>query len=391
MKALLATVNHWTSTVRVGSHHLAQGLVRGGWEVAYVSSPVSPLHGLSGGGPELEERRALHRAGGRRFLDGRLWAYVPGALLTPNNKPLLRSAWLHRRWPMFSRPAVGRVVEENGFGDVDLLYLDSALHLPWAKSIRRRRSVFRVTDNNQAFRRAAPAGRLLEDEALRAVDAVVYTADALKVRVEAAGARKHRALPNGVDFAHFADGAPAAPPEYERLPRPIAVYAGSLEEWFDYDLLAQSAAALPDVSFVLIGPEALARRRLPARPNIHVLGRKPYAQLPAFLRHADVGIIPFDVARHGALVHGVNPLKLYEYLASGLPVVATRWEALAALESPALLADGPVDFIARLRQTLAGPRRPEAFRAFARGETWERRVADLLEWLEFPSERSARV
>ena len=88
-RLLMASANYWRSPFQVGSHHLARGFVRAGWEVAFVSDPISPWHLFGGQLKDLRERYELYRGNGVTDCDGHLWAYVPGALLTPHNKPCL--------------------------------------------------------------------------------------------------------------------------------------------------------------------------------------------------------------------------------------------------------------------------------------------------------------
>ena len=109
-----------------------------------------------------------------------------------------------------------------------------------------------------------------------------------------------------------------------------------------------------------------------------MIGVRSFDQIPCYLHNADVGLIPFDVEGHPELVHAIHPLKLYEYLACGLPVVATRWHELEALGSPALLFDGVTDFTTRVRQALSGQPDADIGRAFARRADWSARVDTLL-------------
>src|SRR5579864_3792432 len=105
-RALMACSNDWESPFQVGSHHLARGLVRAGYDVAFISDPISPWHLCRGWTADLRRRLAIYRAGGRRALDGHVWAYVPAAFLTPHNKPLLRSQAVLRSWQRWTWPNV---------------------------------------------------------------------------------------------------------------------------------------------------------------------------------------------------------------------------------------------------------------------------------------------
>jgi glycosyltransferase involved in cell wall biosynthesis len=185
-------------------------------------------------------------------------------------------------------------------------------------------------------------------------------------------------IPNGVNYQHFHDGPRTIPPDYQSLRRPIVVYVGAMDAWFDYELVRHAAAQLTDASFVLIGPARQARARLSGQANIHLLGPRPYADLPPYLHNADVGIIPFDVSSHPELVNAVNPLKLYEYMACGLPVVATAWEELIHLNSPARLATSPAEFVRHLVDVLSTPHDKTVYTRYASQNDWGQRMHTLL-------------
>jgi glycosyltransferase involved in cell wall biosynthesis len=265
---------------------------------------------------------------------------------------------------------------------VDLLYIDNVSQAFWVDAIPHRRSLLRIADRNMGLGRPPAAVGRIEHELARSVDLVVYAAESLEGYVREMRPKRMRHLPNGVDFERFARGAREAPPEYRSIPRPIAVYVGAMDVWFDYGLLNAAAERLPHVSFVLIGPESLARRRLAPRANVHLLGRRAHDVLPPYLHHADVGLIPFDVAGHPDLVHGVNPLKLYEYLACGLPVVSVAWDELRRLESPAILADTAERFIQGIAEALAKRPAADDLVRYAARRDWSSRVEAICRYLD---------
>lgn len=165
---------------------------------------------------------------------------------------------------------------------------------------------------------------------------VVQRADAVIVSNEvlADAHRDERAdlihIPNGVDAERFA--RPADPPP-DLVPdgRPVVGYHGMVSHWFDFDLLEGVARHRPDLRFVLVGPyDPRAQEgvdRLAAVPNIEMLGERPSEAMPSYVQSFDVGTVWFEV---NDLTRAVTPLKVYEYLAAGIPVVSTPLPACEA-------------------------------------------------------------
>jgi glycosyltransferase involved in cell wall biosynthesis len=133
---------------------------------------------------------------------------------------------------------------------------------------------------------------------------------------------------NGADMDHFAPTGRPVPKDVGELPRPLIGYVGALAEWVDFDLLRSAAALRPGWSFALIGPsfkgktsgDVGALRLVSDLPNLHLLGPRHYADVPAYVEAFDVAIIPFKL---NGLTEDTNPIKVYEYLAAGVPVVST--------------------------------------------------------------------
>jgi glycosyltransferase involved in cell wall biosynthesis len=117
-------------------------------------------------------------------------------------------------------------------------------------------------------------------------------------------------------------------------------------------------------------------------PNVHLLGRRSYQALPDYLHNADVGLIPFDSTSYPELVHGIHPLKLYEYLACGLPVVATEWRELTNLASPAALTKTSEQFIEAIRNAVSHPHDKAALRKYAQQADWQTRLDNLIAQLD---------
>lgn len=381
-RALMACSNYWESPFQVGSHHLARGLVRAGYEVAFLSDPISPLHLCRGWNADLRMRLAIYRAGGKFDLDGRLWTYVPGAFLTPHNKPILKSESVQRNWYRWTWPNLASLIRKRGFDRVDVLYIDSIQQSFWIDLIGHDRSVYRVADYNPHFEKYTQAARTMEEEMARRVDLVVYPSSKLRSYAEDLGAGRTMLLENGVDYAHFAKKNCPPPPEYRNLRGPIAVYVGVIPEWFHFAWIERAAFLLPEMHFVLIGPDQLARKHLGGISNVHVLGVRPYASIPAYLEHASVGMMPFNVEQNPRGVEVLQPQKMYAYLASGLPVVSADWENIRSLNCPVHLCATTPEFVEALRHAISRPVDRERNRRYAAGFDWNKRVTYLLEQLE---------
>jgi glycosyltransferase involved in cell wall biosynthesis len=214
--------------------------------------------------------------------------------------------------------------------------------------------------------------RRTEDRLLREVDQVIASSRPLKDALEARTWREVALVPNAVNTRLFARGRAHERPA--DLPRAEAVYlyVGSLwGDWFDWDLINTLARARPEAALVLIG-EYRGQCKTPA-PNLHFLGMRAQADLPAYLAHATVCLVPFKLDR---MVRAVNPLKVYEYLAMGRPVVATAIPELEELPF-VFTAATPREFVeaARRAETLPTPEEPIA--AFVAHNSWKARVREL--------------
>lgn len=375
---LMACPKHWTSPCQVGSHQFAYQFAKTGWKVAYLSDPISPLHLLSGINPDIRERFRIYTNGGLLDFKDKIWSYLPMTLFSPHNKPLLCSEWVLRNWKKFTWPNIVKKLIDSGFGDVELLYFDGNVNYAFLTDvIKFRKTVMRIADKMPAFSKFSNAAFKKAEKALaQKVDLVVYSASNLERYVAEMKPRNMMYLPNGVNFKHFAEGSTLKPREYRHIKNPIAIYVGAMEKWFDYKLINFAAKKLPDVTFVLIGPDHYARGKLLNFKNIRLLGSISYQALPGFLHNADVGLIPFDVENNSELVNNVNPIKLYEYMACGLPVVATKWKELELINSPAYLAEDSNDFVNGLENTLQ-ERDRNKYVQFAQKNTWEERYKKL--------------
>jgi glycosyltransferase involved in cell wall biosynthesis len=224
-----------------------------------------------------------------------------------------------------------------------------------------------------------------ERQLLDRADVTFTTSRALQERCSAiAGCRSHY-FGNVADVSHFgrARARQRIPPELESIPRPRLGYIGVLSDFkIDFDLLARIADDQPNWHLVLIGDEreGQADRRLAqlaGRKNVHLLGRRPYKDLPCYMAGFDVALLPQLVNNY---TRAMFPLKFFEYLAAGLPIVSTELEAISDFKSLYVTASDAASFVAAIRAQLNGAHVPLALNDPVLVQNdWDARLNRMLE------------
>jgi teichuronic acid biosynthesis glycosyltransferase TuaH len=190
-------------------------------------------------------------------------------------------------------------------------------------------------------------------------------------------------LGNGVEFEAFA--APNdVPSDLAALPRPLIGYVGLLSHFLDFDVLEALRAGRRGGTLVLVGPGTPATetavRELASREGVAVLGSRPYERVPAYMQALDVGVIPFRA--NDPFVQGINPNKVYQYLAAGLPVVTTPVLDLAPQLPHLQYASDPAGWRLALDRALDAPADRQARRSLARPHDWNALAARMVGEIE---------
>ncbi|MBU0716738.1 MAG: glycosyltransferase [Planctomycetes bacterium] len=224
----------------------------------------------------------------------------------------------------------------------------------------------------------ATAIRKAEGELLSQADIVVTTSRAL---LESKRVRRPDAilLHHGVDFDTFASAwrkKLPRPAELASIPKPIFGFFGLLHFWIDVPLIEQVAKLRPGYSFVLIGDCREDVSTLRKLSNVHLLGRRRNEDLPAYCAEFAAGLLPF---MRGAVAQNANPIKMYEYLAAGLPVVSTPLPEAERFLGPIVIAETVEQFARACDGVLAGdsPGRREVISRYVEGESWLSKVEHL--------------
>ena len=319
----------WDTELWTNQHHLMSRLARRN-RVLFVES-------LGLRRPQLTAGRDVKRILRRLVtgLKGPRTSAEGVRVLSPLVLPLHASRWARRLNRVLLRRLVGRAA-----GDFERPVLWS--YVPQAEvlldALDPRLVVYHCVDDIAVQDGIDFEGfRAAEARFAARADLVLCSAPALRERLARLNENVLLA-PNVADTDAFAAALAAGPidPQVAALPGPRIVFTGAIAaKKLDFDLLAGLAQRRPDWSIVLVGPVGLGDPQtdvsaLEALPNVHLLGPRAHADLPAVLRGADAGIIPY---RHTDLTGSIFPMKVYEYLAAGLPVVSTDLPALAGVDA----------------------------------------------------------
>ncbi len=286
---------------------------------------------------------------------------------------------------------IAELAERHGIRDAVVLVQYPSWE-PLSRRLREElgwRVVYDCMDDHSGFGTHGPDTAADEERLLRGADLVLVTSSKLEERVRRVRPDALR-LPNAGDERHFARLPPRAASPLARLPRPVVGYYGAISAWFDGPAVRQAAARYPDWSFALIGDTRGAELGdLATRPNVHLTGEVAYGELPSYLAAFDVCTIPF---RRTPLTEATNPVKIFEYFATGKPVVARRLPELEPYSDVVDLYETSAEFVAALERAIREGVSPgpaaDRRRRLARENTWQARYEALRERLDaIPSPR----
>lgn len=382
---LFATAD-WDTPYWTNKQHTAAHLAKAGWRVLYVES-VGLRAPKVGSGTDWSRilRRLWRGLRGPRQVDDRIWVYAPLVIPFRHNHPWVRAfnqGWLSR--------TIGRYMRHQRFR-LPMVWtyhpyvLETRAWLNRDPATATGQLVYHCVDDLAAIPGIDGQAFDREERALLAqADAVFTTAQALYEKCRRHNPNVHN-LSNVVDFEHFArahDPGPI-PSDLATIPHPRLAYVGALSDFkVDFGLLNEVATARPDWHIVLIGAEREGQHdpqlaRLASQPNVHLLGHRPYQQLPDYLRGMDVGLLPTHVNDY---TRSMFPMKYFEYLAAGLPVVSTPLAFTTQQTQGLRVAGDPAGFGKAIEQQLNQGRFSLAQSDSLVGDhTWDARLESMLQ------------
>ncbi len=368
---LLLYAPPWFGPTRFSKHHLACYFARRGARVLYVEAPLTPL-GIRRGRRFLRELAETTRPPKR--VAEKIWLRrhflpVPYHAVTP----LTSRRMMNRIGQRMLAPVIRHDLQRLGLRrPIVIAGLPHAADLP--TPVETRALVYHCADDYTHVGGFPPTLPSVEADLCLKSNLVVTTSETLCRSRRVYNPNTHW-IPNGADVDHFSSEARPAP-DVQHLRRPIVGFVGGLSEWVDLELVADLARRRPNYTFLLVGPISIDSAPTASLPNVCLIGARPYARLPEYLAAMDVALIPF---KRNDVTYHADPIKAYEYLAAGLPVVATDLPSLHRLEHVVRQADSPETFLRALDDAVhegKAVRRDER-REEARRHSWDSRFRQM--------------
>jgi glycosyltransferase involved in cell wall biosynthesis len=380
----------WDSQYWTNKQHTAAGLAARGHRVLYVETVGLRRPGLNqidAGRLAARLRRGLGRP---KQVRDNLW------VLSPLTMPIGQrhaAVGAFNRWQLRARIA-GWMRRQKIAGP--LIWTYHPYMLEAAEALAPSMIVYHCVDDlgaipgvdRVAFERA-------ERRLLARAELAFATSHHLWERCAAIAGNRAHYFGNVADIAHFARARHLSdlPAEFAAIPRPRLGYAGVLSDFkIDFALLETLVSAHPEWHFVFIGDQregqdSDAVARLRQQSNVHFLGWRPYRELPGYLAGVDVGLLP---QLGNDYTRSMFPMKFFEYLAAGVPVVSTPLPALRDFASVHRVADGANAFADAISSVLAGrgPAVPAVDDPLLQANSWDARLSQMLAIIEATPRRA---
>ncbi len=373
----------WDTLLPTNKHHLMRRFAQRGARVLYLETLGTRAPRLGSGTDVWRIVRRLRRGiAPPRRVERRLWVA----------SPLVRPRWSTRADIFLNRTLFRRQMRrtlQRFPRSIAWAYSPYAVHL--LPFVEPELVVYHAVDDLSAVPGADRAAlREAEAQLMARADLVLCTVRPLLEKAKRIGADAHL-LPNVADFKHFSRGEERTPStrlsHVRSLPRPRILFSGNLTPHkVDFALLDHLAAERPGWQFILVGPPwegadpPAELRRLRKRPNVHFTGHVDYEDLPPYLHAADALLIPYVL---NDATRAVSPLKLFEYLSTGRPVVSSPLPSVLPYRGAIRVAGEREQWLAELEAALRDTHEMELQRrTLARRHTWSRRMAEIEALLE---------
>ncbi len=345
-KAVVFASVFFHSKIKVGSHHYAEALKKEGYQVLYISYPISILHYILFFKKE-NLKRIFKRY--RYNKNEEITSFIPFSIIPLFNIFPLNTILILKNWIYFSDLFYNSKLK-CFFNDTDLIWVESAFFLNAIKSIKSNNNnikiITRLSDNVTAFDNFPSNYLHLLNDCYSISSRIVVSANTLRKTINPLYLDKVIHLPNGINTTMLKTYSKEMPFEYINDINEIKlIYIGAIENWFDWDIVEYLAITFPNISIYIIGPNNNFKNGINFS-NLYLLGPKNHKEIGKYLYNANIGIIPF---KRNNLIDCVDPIKYYEYSFFNLPTVCTYWEEVSYFKDQIFLAHDKFEFAKKIQ------------------------------------------
>ncbi|MBI3563144.1 MAG: glycosyltransferase [Gammaproteobacteria bacterium] len=371
MRAVLFfSSDDWSDDLKTSKYHMATCLANDGYRVLYINSIGLKQQSLGSQFLKKVFNRLKTVFKGLRHVNANLYVFTPFIL------PFHSSNIVSRLNQLILVLSVRLLQYRLNISEPELwVFLPN--HVSLIGKFNERVALYYCVDEHTLFSGVDTSFmHNLEEKLIKHVNLVVVTAKPL-YESKKLHANNILYLPHGVNVEHFSQAVVqnfSAPDDIARITGPKIGFFGLIEDWIDLDLVAYAALELPTYSFIMLGKIKVNIENFAPIKNMKFLGPKPFGQLPQYCRHFDCAIMPFKI---NAMTLNVNPLKMREYLAAGLPVVSTALPEAQGQGSYVRIARRREEFVTLLSNTIETEVDRRAISSSVTQDSWEGRYRQL--------------
>ena len=333
---------------QLSKHHFAKLWARDR-RVLYVEAPINPASFFT----RKEEAIKLWNRyrNGPLSITNNLWATTFFYLLPyRGSRYFMGAKWVNSINQYFILNKLKSQIESLNLRN-PILFIGGAHAYPLLSHFKKLLKVYHCSDDYTLVPSFPESFGEIEQSLIKECDLVVTTADELKE-----SKKKYNpntiSIPNGANINHFfkaQDNNTKVPEVMKHYKKPVIGYIGSIFRWLNIDWIDFASRKFPDYHFVFIGPISIDISKFENRDNIEFLGPRPYENLPGYLKKFDVAVIPFVI---DGVTLKASPIKFYEYLASGVPIVSTELPDLLPLKDHAYLVKDKEDYCNKIERAI---------------------------------------
>ena len=338
----------WDQPAQLSKHHFARLWSKDN-RVLYIEAPANPLSFFT----RKKEAKILWRRyrTGYREVSKNLWVTTFFYLLPfRGSKYLFGGKWINRINQHIVKNKLKQQLEDLGFSN-PILVVGSAHIYPIVDVFNADKIIYHCSDDYTLVPSFPKSFKEIEKSLIKVSDLVITTSDELKKAKEHINPNTV-AIPNGVNVNHFKMTQKIETKIHEDIKsfsKPIIGYIGTIFRWLNQDWVEYAALKNKNYNFIFIGPITTGISKLKRIKNIFFLGPRPYSSLPSFLKAFNVATIPFVI---DGVTLKASPIKFYEYLAAGIPIVSTDLPDLKDFKDVASLVNTKEEFSDAIRKLI---------------------------------------